>query len=138
MPATDFTTITYLGYVPNILSNKPLRYLQIRSPELIVVGKSKTWELTFGSTGNGSTQHLAAVLFAKIANIDIRHVPYKGSGQAIIDLMAGQITMNFDTMPPLLEQIKAGKLRALAIFDTEAISLITQSTDFFGGWYSRF
>jgi tripartite-type tricarboxylate transporter receptor subunit TctC len=71
--------------------------------------------MTYGSSGIGSTQHLAGALFGKIANIDIRHVPYKGSGQAIIDLMANQISMNFDTMPPLLEQIKAGKLKALAI-----------------------
>ena len=113
-PATDFSAITYLGYVPNILAINPLTPAN-SVPELISIAKTKPGEMTYGSSGIGSTQHLAGALFGKIANIDIRHVPYKGSGQAIIDLMANQISMNFDTMPPLLEQIKAGKLKALAI-----------------------
>jgi tripartite-type tricarboxylate transporter receptor subunit TctC len=113
-PATDFSAITYLGYVPNILAINPLTPANTVN-ELIGIAKTKPGEMTYGSSGIGSTQHLAGALFGKIANIDIRHVPYKGSGQAIIDLMANQISMNFDTMPPLLEQIKAGKLKALAI-----------------------
>jgi tripartite-type tricarboxylate transporter receptor subunit TctC len=113
-PATDFSAITYLGYVPNILAINPLTPANSVA-ELISIAKTKPGEMTYGSSGIGSTQHLAGALFGKIANIDIRHVPYKGSGQAIIDLMANQISMNFDTMPPLLEQIKAGKLKALAI-----------------------
>jgi len=113
-PATDFSAITYLGYVPNILAINPLTPANTVN-ELINIAKTKPGEMTYGSSGIGSTQHLAGALFGKIANIDIRHVPYKGSGQAIIDLMANQISMNFDTMPPLLEQIKAGKLKALAI-----------------------
>ncbi len=113
-PATDFSAITYLGYVPNILAINPLTPANTVN-ELISIAKTKPGEMTYGSSGIGSTQHLAGALFGKIANIDIRHVPYKGSGQAIIDLMANQISMNFDTMPPLLEQIKAGKLKALAI-----------------------
>ncbi len=112
--ATDFSPITYLGYVPNVLAINPATPANNVS-ELVTIAKAKPGQLTYGSSGIGSTQHLAGALFGKIEGIDINHVPYKGSGQAIIDLLAGQITMNFDTLPPLLEQIKGGKLRALAV-----------------------
>ena len=112
--ATDFTPITYVGYVPNVLvvnASLPVKSVA----ELIALAKSKPGELTYGSSGIGSTQHLAGSLFSQIAGVQLNHVPYKGSGQAIVDLLAGQITMNFDTLPPVLEQIRTGKLRALAI-----------------------
>ena len=113
-PATDFTPITYLGYVPNVL------VVNVAVPvntvaDLIALAKTKPGVLTYGSSGIGSTQHLAGALFSQIAGISLNHIPYKGSGQAIIDLLAGQITMNFDTLPPVLEQIRSGKLKALAI-----------------------
>lgn len=112
--ATDFTPITYVGYVPNVLvvnASLPVKSVA----DLIALAKSKPGELTYGSSGIGSTQHLAGSLFSQIAGVQLNHVPYKGSGQAIVDLLAGQITMNFDTLPPVLEQIRTGKLRALAI-----------------------
>ena len=112
--ATDFSPITYLGYVPNVLAINPSTPANTVS-ELVAIAKAKPGQLTYGSSGIGSTQHLAGALFGKIENVSINHVPYKGSGQAIIDLLAGQISMNFDTLPPLLEQIKSGKLRALAV-----------------------
>lgn len=113
-PATDFTPITYVGYVPNVLVVNAA--LPVKSvAELIALAKSKPGQLTYGSSGIGSTQHLAGSLFSQIADVSLNHVPYKGSGQAIVDLLAGQITMNFDTLPPVLEQIRTGKLRALAI-----------------------
>lgn len=113
-PATDFTPITYLGYVPNVLVVNAA--LPVKSvAELIALAKTKPGQLTYGSSGIGSTQHLAGALFAKISGVSFNHIPYKGSGQAIVDLLSGQITMNFDTLPPVLEHIKSGKLRALAI-----------------------
>ena len=63
-------------------------------------------------------------MFAKIAGIQLNHVPYKGSGQAIIDLLGGQITMNFDTLPPNLQQIKEGSLKALAISTPKRLSIL--------------
>lgn len=113
-PATDFTPITYLGYVPNVLvvnASLPVNSVD----ELIALAKTKPGQLTYGSSGIGSTQHLAGALFAKISGVSLNHIPYKGSGQAIVDLLSGQITMNFDTLPPVLEHIKSGKLKALAI-----------------------
>jgi tripartite-type tricarboxylate transporter receptor subunit TctC len=112
--ANDFTAITYIGYVPNVLVVNP--GVPAKSvTELVALAKSKPGEMTYASSGVGSTQHLAGALFAKLTEVKINHVPYKGSGQAVVDLIGGQVNMNFDTMPPVLEHIKAGKLRALAI-----------------------
>ena len=122
-PATDFTPITYLGYVPNVLvvkSSLPVNTVA----QLISLAKANPGQMTYGSSGIGSTQHLAGALFAKIAGIQINHVPYKGSGQAIIDLLGGQITMNFDTLPPNLQQIKEGGLKALAISTPKRLSIL--------------
>ena len=113
-PQTDFSPITYIGYVPNILVVHPS--VNAKSvEELIALAKKEPGKMTYASSGVGSTQHLAGALFNKIAGTTMVHVPYKGSGQAIVDLIGGQVNMNFDTMPPVLEQIKAGKIRALAI-----------------------
>ena len=122
-PATDFSPITYLGYVPNVLVVKSS--LPVNSvAQLISLAKSNPGQMTYGSSGIGSTQHLAGALFGKIAGIQINHVPYKGSGQAIIDLLGGQITMNFDTLPPNLQQIKEGSLKALAISTPKRLSIL--------------
>ena len=112
--ATDFTAVTYIGYVPNILVLNP--GVPAKSvPELIALAKANPGTYTYASSGVGSTQHLAGALFGNITDTKLNHIPYKGSGQAITDLLGGQVNMNFDTMPPVLEHVKAGKLRALAI-----------------------
>jgi tripartite-type tricarboxylate transporter receptor subunit TctC len=122
-PATDFTPITYLGYVPNVLVVKASLPVSSVS-QLISLAKANPGQMTYGSSGIGSTQHLAGALFAKIAGIQLNHVPYKGSGQAIIDLLGGQITMNFDTLPPNLQQIKDGSLKALAISTPKRLPIL--------------
>ena len=127
--ANDFSPITYVGYVPNILAINPNIPVNTVA-ELVSLAKSKPGQFTYGSSGTGSTQHLAGALFGKISQIEINHIPYKGSGQAIIDLLAGQITMNFDTMPPVLEHIRAGKLRALAISTPKRLDLLSQVPTF--------
>jgi tripartite-type tricarboxylate transporter receptor subunit TctC len=122
-PATDFTPITYLGYVPNVLVVKSS--LPVNSvAQLISLGKQNPGQMTYGSSGIGSTQHLAGALFSKITGVQMNHVPYKGSGQAIIDLLGGQITMNFDTLPPNLQQIRQGGLKALAISTPKRLPLL--------------
>jgi tripartite-type tricarboxylate transporter receptor subunit TctC len=110
----DFATVAYVGYVPNVLVVHPSVPAKSMK-ELIALAKSKPGALNYASSGTGSTQHLAGEMFKQLAGVDIVHVPYKGSGQAIGDLLAGTVTMNFDTMPPVIEPIKAGRLRALAI-----------------------
>ncbi|HVG03442.1 MAG TPA: tripartite tricarboxylate transporter substrate binding protein [Burkholderiaceae bacterium] len=118
---TDFSPITYVGYVPNVLVVHPS--IPARTvPELIALAKGKPGEYTYASSGVGSTQHLAGALFAKLTDVQLNHIPYKGSGQAVVDLIGGQVNMNFDTMPPVLEHIKSGKLRALAISTPQRLS----------------
>ena len=113
-PIADFTPITYIGYVPNVLVVNP-KVPANSVEELVALAKAKPGTLTYASSGVGSTQHLAGALFNRISGTSMNHVPYKGSGAAIVDLVAGQVDTNFDTMPPVLENIRAGKLRALAI-----------------------
>ena len=119
--AVDFTPITYVGYVPNVLVVHPS--IPARTvPELVALAKAKPGTYTYASSGVGSTQHLAGALFAKLTEVELNHIPYKGSGQAVVDLIGGQVNMNFDTMPPVLEHIKSGKLRALAISTPQRLS----------------
>ena len=110
----DFASVAYVGYVPNVLVVHPS--IPAKSvKELIAIARAKPGELPCASSGTGSTQHLALELFMTLTGTKIIHVPYKGSGQAIIDLVAGQVAMNFDTMPPVIDHIKRGSLRALAV-----------------------
>ncbi len=110
----DFAPVSYVGYVPNVLVVHPSVPAHSMK-ELIALAKSKPGGLNYASSGTGSTQHLAGEMFKLIAGVDIVHIPYKGSGQAIGDLLAGVVAMNFDTMPPVIDHIKGGRLRALAI-----------------------
>ncbi len=110
----DFASVTYVGYVPNVLTVHPsLPTKNVK--ELVALAKSRAGELTCASSGTGSTQHLALEMFMTLTGTKIIHVPYKGSGQAIVDLLAGQVQMNFDTMPPVLDHVRAKRLRALAV-----------------------
>ena len=82
--------------------------------ELIALARARPGELTFASAGMGTASHLAGELFKTMAKIDLTHVPYKGNVPAITELLAGQTSLLFATMPTVLAQAKAGKLRALA------------------------
>ena len=83
--------------------------------EFIALAKSKPGYMTMASAGNGSPQHLAGEMFKRTAGVDILHVPYKGSGPAMTDLMGGQVLSMIETVPAAQGNIKAGKLRALAV-----------------------
>ena len=113
-PIRDFAPVSYVGYVPNVLSlhpGVPARNMK----ELVALLKANPGKFTYASSGNGSSQHLSGEMFKLLAGVNIVHVPYKGSGDAIRDLLAGVVSMNFDTMPPVLPHIRDGKLRGLAI-----------------------
>ena len=113
-PIKDFAAVAYVGYVPNVLAVHPS--VNVKSvKELVALLKSKPGQMNYASSGNGSTQHLAGEMFKQLTGTSIVHVPYKGSGDAIKDLLAGVVAMNFDTMPPVMPHIQAGKLRGLAI-----------------------
>jgi tripartite-type tricarboxylate transporter receptor subunit TctC len=84
-------------------------------PEFIAYAKANPGKLNFASGGIGATQHLAAELFKFMTDIDMRHVPYRGSGPALIDLLSGEVQVMFDLMPASIGYIRTGKLRALAV-----------------------
>ncbi len=110
----DFAMVAYVGYVPNVLVIHPSIPAKTIA-ELVTIAKAKPGSLNYASSGVGSTQHLAGELFQLTTGAKITHVPYKGSGPAVVDLIAGHVSMNFDTMPPVLPHIRNGKMRALAL-----------------------
>lgn len=125
----DFTPITYVGYVPNVLVTHPS--VQAKSvDELVALLKAQPDKFSYASSGVGSTQHLAGALFSRITGTKMEHVPYRGSGQAVADLIAGQVELNFDTMPPVLPHIQNGKLNALAISTPQRLPQLQQVPTF--------
>ncbi len=110
----DFAPITLLAAAPNILVVHPS--IAAKSvKELIALAKAKPGQLNYASSGSGSSAHLAGELFKNLAGVDLVHIPYKGGGPAVISLVAGEAAIGFATMPSVLPQVKAGKLRALAV-----------------------
>lgn len=110
----DFQPLTVIALVPNVLvvnANLPVKNVA----ELVALGKTAKPELSYGSNGNGTAQHLIGTQFENLTGVKLLHIPYKGSGPLTTDLLGGQVTMSFDTITPVLPHIKAGKLRALAV-----------------------
>lgn len=113
----DFTAVTLVASAPNVLEVHPS--VQAKTvAELVATAKTQPGKLHFASAGNGSSSHLAGELFKALAGIDIVHVPYKGAAPAMNDVLGGRIEMTFDPLPSSLAQIKAGKLRPLAVTTT--------------------
>lgn len=113
-PRTSFTPIIYVGYLPNVLVVRPdLGVGNVR--ELIALEKSKPGKLNFASSGNGASSHLAGVLFNGLAGTQLQHVPYRGTGPALNDLLAGQVDMTFTDILTAMPYIKAGKVKALGV-----------------------
>ncbi|MDQ6684381.1 MAG: tripartite tricarboxylate transporter substrate binding protein [Pseudomonadota bacterium] len=113
-PAKDLAPITQLQVEHNLMVVGPAVPVKTLT-EFIAYAKAHPNEITFASPGNGSPAHLAGELLNQRAGLKMQHVPYKGTGPAITDLIAGNVTMAIDNMPALLPQVKSGKLRALAV-----------------------
>ena len=109
----DFTFITMAASGPNIVVCHPSVPVTTVK-ELIALAKRRPGQLTFASAGIGATTHLAGEYFKSVAGIDVLHIPYKGSSQAQIDLVGGQVSFMVDSMPSGLPKVQAGKTRALA------------------------
>jgi tripartite-type tricarboxylate transporter receptor subunit TctC len=110
----DFAPVTLIAYAPNLLvvhPSLPARGMK----ELIELARANPGKVTYGSPGIGSSLHLIGELMKREAGIDISHVPYKGTTQAMQDLLGGQISTMFGSLPTLMPQVKSGKLRALAV-----------------------
>lgn len=117
-PQKDFAPISLVARIPNILivhNGLPVKSLQ----QLIALAKAKRGELSYASAGNGTSLHLAAELLQRMAQIELIHIPYKGSGPAETDVISGQVDIIFDGITGALPHIKAGNVRALAITSTK-------------------
>jgi len=113
-PVRDFTPISFLASTPNVLIvNNQLGISNIH--ELIELAKSKPNQLTFGSSGVGTSLHMSGKLFQEMAGINIRHIPYKGRAQSLPDLVSGRISMLFDNLSSSLPLIKAGEVQAIGV-----------------------
>ena len=112
-PVKDFSPVILVAKLPLIMvvnAEVPARTVG----DVIALAKAKPGELTFSSSGAGGAPHLAGEIFKSLTGAELQHIPYRGSGPAVIDLIAGRITMMFDATPSLLPNITAGKLRPIA------------------------
>ena len=114
VPERDFAPVTKVTSSPLVVAVHPsVPAKSIR--ELIAYAKKSPGKLNYGSSGNGSAPHLGAVLFSRVAGVDMVHVPYKGGGPAVQALLAGDIQLSFATPPSVLPLVQAGRLRGLAV-----------------------
>jgi tripartite-type tricarboxylate transporter receptor subunit TctC len=110
----DFAPVALVASGPYVLVvNSQFPAGSVR--ELVAAAKAEPGKIDYASSGNGSAQHLVTALFASMAGIDINHVPYKGSGPAMQDLLSGQVKVHFAGIPNVLPHVKAGRIRALAV-----------------------
>jgi tripartite-type tricarboxylate transporter receptor subunit TctC len=113
-PLTDIVPVAGLAQVPNVVEVHPALPVTTIA-ELIAYAKANPGTINYASAGNGTSPHLASELFKAMTGTNIVHVPYRGSGPALIDMLAGQVQLMFDSIPSSLQHIRAGKLRALAV-----------------------
>ena len=113
-PVKDFAPVTLVAMVPNVLVVPP-SFPASNVKDLITLVKSKPGKFNYASSGNGTSIQLSAELFKTMTGTFIAHIPYRGSSQALTDLMAGQVDMMFDNLPSALPHIKAGRLKALGL-----------------------
>ena len=119
----DFAPVIYVARVPNVLVVHPS--LGVKSlKELIDLARAKPGSINFATPGNGTTGHLSTELLKSMTKIDLVHVPYKGSGPALQDLLAGQVQMTIDNLPSAMSFIKAGKLVALGVTTSQRVAAL--------------
>jgi tripartite-type tricarboxylate transporter receptor subunit TctC len=119
----DFAPVLLAAGTPNLLVVNPR--LPVKSvKELIAFARAKPGRLNYSSAGNGSSNHLSMELFKSLTGVDIVHIPYKGSAPAVTDLIGGQVDLMFDNVPNVLQQVKAGKLRAIAVSSRERSAFV--------------
>jgi tripartite-type tricarboxylate transporter receptor subunit TctC len=119
-PIKDFAPITLLVNVPNVLTANP-KFPVKSVKELIELAKKEPGKYAYASSGNGSPLHLSGELFKKMAGVDLVHIPYKGSGPALVDVLAGQVPLQVDNLPSSIEHIKGGRLVALGVTTAQRV-----------------
>ena len=113
-PVRDFQPVTLLVNVPLLMAvpaSQPMKAVK----DVIALAKANPGKVNYGSGGNGSSSHLAMEMFKSMAGVDIQHIPYKGTGPLITDLLSGQVSMTIASIVPLIPQVRAGKLRPVAV-----------------------
>ena len=111
----DFTHISMMAAGPYVLVVNPKKVPVANVRELIAAAKAKPGVIDYASSGNGSSQHLVGALFNSMAGVQLNHVPYKGSGPAMQDLLAGEVGVSFAGVPNVLGNVRGGRLKALAV-----------------------
>jgi tripartite-type tricarboxylate transporter receptor subunit TctC len=132
----DFAPVAGVFRVPNVLEVSPSVPVQT-VPELIAYAKANPGKLNFASGGIGSSAYVFGELFKSMTGVDMRHVPYRGSAPALIDLFSGQVHVMFDLMPASIHYVRAGKLRALAVTSatrSEALPEVPTVGEFLPGY----
>ncbi|WP_444815072.1 Bug family tripartite tricarboxylate transporter substrate binding protein [Variovorax brevis] len=113
-PAKSFAPVIQVGHLPNILVVNPSVPAN-NVKELIAYAKAHPGKLSYASSGNGASSHLAGVMFNEMTGSDLQHIPYKGTGPALTDLLGGQVSMSFTDVLTAMPYVKSGKLRALGV-----------------------
>ena len=113
-PVTDFHPISLFARVPNMLAINPALPAKTVK-DLVALARLRPGELNYGSAGNGSAAHLLVEYFKLLTKTNLQHVPYRGTAPAMTDLIAGQVSLTITGLPPLLPQVRTGKLRALGV-----------------------
>ncbi len=124
-PVRDFSAVSLVAVLPQIIVAHPSLPAGTL-PELIALARARPGEILFASTGNGSANHLGAEMLKSAAKLNMVHVPYKGAGPSITDLLAGQTQFMFTTIPPALPHVKANRLKALAVAHAKRSALLPQ------------
>ena len=122
-PAKDFTPVARMASVPFVFcvpADSPFKTIG----QLVAAAKARPGELTYGSSGNGSTSHLALALFAEMAGIKATHVPYKGSAPSLTDLMGGRLSFSADTTAAVMPHLQSGRLRAIGVSSAKRIPFL--------------
>ncbi|HEV3007722.1 MAG TPA: tripartite tricarboxylate transporter substrate-binding protein, partial [Burkholderiales bacterium] len=126
-PVKDFAAVSGLAVLPLIMAvNAELPFKSVED----VVAFSKKNSLNFASSGNGGAPHMAAELFKNVTGADMTHVPYKGSGPAVADLVGGRVQVMFDAAPSLITHVRSGKLRVLAAASAQRNRLLPEVPTF--------
>lgn len=124
-PVKEFSPITLVAISPNLIVVHPsLPVKDMKS--LIALAKARPGQLHYASPGAATVQHLAAELFKLLTKVDMVHIPYKGAGPAVIDLIAGHVHLSFDVVPVVINYVKAGRLRPIAVTAEKRISSLPQ------------
>ena len=124
-PEKDFAPIVQIASAANVVLAHPS--LPARSvADLVKLARARPTELSYASSGSGSSTHLATELFKMLTKVDVLHVPYKGGGPALVDLIAGQVSMYFASLPAAGPHLKSGRVRALAVTGKQRVAALSE------------